>query len=264
MSVLAQICRALLVAGATAEMIVAAVEAEQVVNEKKHNERRARDAERKRKSRAASAVSPGRAVTARTSGAPAESEQAIATKKDTQRRRSRAASSMSRGQPVTPSPTLSPSTPPSITTPPVGGDGGVRARDGVISTQAIELADEVMAILGVDRESVPPAWCGAAMWLSAGIATGWRPELVRLAAQRVAAARRREGPPGSYRYLEKPILHEHQEAARPVPPAPPDLPLMSTVEKDNEQHRKDHSRRPSKGVGFAAYALRLATSNDAG
>jgi hypothetical protein len=127
-------------------MIVAAVEAEQAVNETKINERRARDAERKRRSRAASA--------------------------------------MSRGQPVTPSPSLSPSTPPSITTPPVGGDGRAGARDGVVSTQAIELADEVMAILGVDREFVPPrmVWGGDVAvgwyrrWLAAAACPPSRPE----------------------------------------------------------------------------------------
>src|SRR5262245_35038163 len=61
-SALPEICRALLVAGASAEMIVAAVEAEHAVDEQKIIARRARDTERKRLSRAASAMSRGQSV----------------------------------------------------------------------------------------------------------------------------------------------------------------------------------------------------------
>jgi hypothetical protein len=117
------------------------------------------------------------------------------------------------------SPTL-----PSLTTPPPndGGGGGARAseHDGSISRQAHELANDVLAIVGIDRRFVPPGWCGLAMWLSAGLASKWQPELVKVAAQRVAAARQRGGPPNSYRYLEQPIVREHEQAARPIKPAP--------------------------------------------
>lgn len=99
-----------------------------------------------------------------------------------------------------------------------GGDGGdVRATEPLVSNAAFDLADEAMTILGIDLSFVPPAWCGFAMWLQGGLTSGWQPELVRLAARKVAAARRREGPPHSFRYLGKPIVREHELAALPVP-----------------------------------------------
>ena len=77
-----------------------------------------------------------------------------------------------------------------------------------------------MQALGIDLEFVPPGWCGAAMWLQAGLNSGWRPELVRLAVDRVRA-RKNYQLPFSYRYLSQPIAREHQLMAERSLPTPP-------------------------------------------
>lgn len=103
-----------------------------------------------------------------------------------------------------------------------GGDSSARAREALISEEAYRLANDVMQILGIDPDFVPPGWCGAPHWFHFGLASGWRPDLVRIAAARVRARRHYE-PPFSFRYLCKPIQREHELAAiapLPLPPVP--------------------------------------------
>jgi hypothetical protein len=112
------------------------------------------------------------------------------------------------------------------------GDGGnARAREPLISEQAIQLADDVMLILGIDTKFVPPGWCGAAMWLQAGLNSGWRPEIVRIAAAKIRA-RRNYQPPFSYRYLGPPITREHELMAEPG------LPFSPMVVSKEPRHAK--------------------------
>jgi hypothetical protein len=86
--------------------------------------------------------------------------------------------------------------------------------------EAAALAQDVFVLVGIDLEFVPPLWCGLAMFLQAGLAGGWKPDVVRLAVRKVMAQRRQDGAPTSFRYFEKPITREHELAARPVPPVP--------------------------------------------
>ena len=126
------------------------------------------------------------------------------------------------GHDGTPPPSSFPPTPP-LTTPTPLDDTYVRdarARDPDLSIRekAAVLASEVMTILGIDEEFIPPGWCGAPMWFEAGLRSGWKPEIVRIAAQRVAKTKR-DGPPTTFRYLGKPIAKEHALAAAPIPTA---------------------------------------------
>ena len=94
------------------------------------------------------------------------------------------------------------------------GGGGGRAPEAIddLSTLAIELADEVSLILGIGTgPDTPYGWCGAAMWFQAGLTSGWNPEVVRIAARKIASGKR-DGPPSTFRYLEKPITREHELA----------------------------------------------------
>jgi hypothetical protein len=98
-------------------------------------------------------------------------------------------------------------------------DGGGDARETpLVSPEAISLADEVMTVLGIDLEFIPPGWCGAAMRLHAGLASGWHRDIVLMAVRKVAA-RPRAGPIDNFAYLEKPIAREHALAAQPIPVA---------------------------------------------
>lgn len=127
----------------------------------------------------------------------------------------------------------------------VGGGTCVDARareypsDKTIREESRVLADEVMQILGIDTEFIPPGWCGAPLWFEQGLRSGWKPEIVRIAAQRVAKTKK-DGPPDGYRYLGKPIAREHKLAEAPIPSVSPvgginarqdqrELPLLRSV-----------------------------------
>lgn len=81
---------------------------------------------------------------------------------------------------------------------------------------ARELADELYTIFGFAPDFVPPAWMGLTHWLEAGLRGGWKSDLVRLAARKVAA-RRKGTPPTNFRYLGPAIVDEHALAAAPPP-----------------------------------------------
>jgi hypothetical protein len=107
-----------------------------------------------------------------------------------------------------------------------------RAREPLISDLAGQLADEIMRTLGIDLEFVPPGWCGAALWLQTGLNVGWRPEIVRVAVDRVRA-RKSYKLPSTYRYLNQPILDEHKMAEQ--------LPMsISSREVHHAEKTADH------------------------
>ena len=91
------------------------------------------------------------------------------------------------------------------------------ADDDALRARAGELAEQVYDIFGFDRDFIPPAWMGMQAWLEAGVRSGWKPDLVRLAARKVAA-RKKGGPPHNFRYLGPAIVQEHELAAAPPPP----------------------------------------------
>lgn len=133
-----------------------------------------------------------------------------------------------------------------------GGDSArAPARDSIISDQAFALANEVMRTLDIDPKFIPPGWCGAAMWLQAGLSSGWNPELVRIAAARLRA-RRNFRQPYTYRYLLQPIVREHELASEPSLPVPPMS--VSRPEVPDAQAPADwRSRRDAQHAAFAEF-----------
>lgn len=133
----------------------------------------------------------------------------------------------------------------------VVGDGKTRAREAMISPEAFALADDVMRILGIDVEFVPPGWCGAPMWLQAGLNSGWRPEIVRVAVAKVRA-RPRFQPPYSFRYLAKPITREHEIWAEPALPVSPVI--VSNQDHSHAKAAASTDWRASRDAFRAAHA----------
>jgi hypothetical protein len=100
-----------------------------------------------------------------------------------------------------------------------GGGGSARASpNGLISTEACNLADEVMAIAGLDpadRMATPPGWCGAAARVETWLAH-WSRETI-LAGVRAGMAKKRDGPPETPRYFERAIARSHLQLTAPIP-----------------------------------------------
>lgn len=112
-----------------------------------------------------------------------------------------------------------------------GGGGDARARAKPDKTdlgkpsdqlspaaQARSLAAEIAAIAGYpDPQLWPPGWCGAPLRVQAWLAEpGWTPEII-LAACREVMARKRDGPPDSVSYFERPIARAVARSRAPLP-----------------------------------------------
>lgn len=102
------------------------------------------------------------------------------------------------------------------------GGGGTRATPLVlISPEAISIADEVAVIAGLDpsdRQATPPGWCGAAARVETWLAH-WPRETI-LAGARAGMSGKRDGPPQSPRYFEKPVARVHLQLSAPIPLIP--------------------------------------------
>lgn len=72
----------------------------------------------------------------------------------------------------------------------------------LVSPEALELADELAVICGHKLEFVPPAWCGAGIWVQKCLGEGWTPDEMREGTRGVVARGRKVD---SFRYLEKPL-----------------------------------------------------------
>jgi uncharacterized protein YdaU (DUF1376 family) len=96
-----------------------------------------------------------------------------------------------------------------------GEDAG--ARPPLVSPEASRIADEVARLSGIGEPlDWPPGWCGAPMRVQAWLAQGWT-EAPILAAVRGAIAKKRDGPPHSIQYFERPIAKLIAEQAAPLP-----------------------------------------------
>jgi hypothetical protein len=111
--------------------------------------------------------------------------------------------------------------------------------DASMHARVRELAEQVYDIFGFDREFIPPAWMGMQAWLEAGLRSGWKPDIVRLAARKVAA-KKKGGPPHNFRYLGPAIVQEHELAAAPPPAS--NAAIHRLAEKDNARTVHDVAR----------------------
>jgi hypothetical protein len=121
----------------------------------------------------------------------------------------------------------------------VGDGGDARARE------AIDIANEIARICGLDIRFLPPVWVrkGHGERVKTWLASGWQREII-IATVRATLAKKRDGPPDGITYFEKPIARAHAELAAPVPAAsdPPDpqrrLTVITNVEnRDGQAHR---------------------------
>lgn len=144
-----------------------------------------------------------------------------------------------------------------------GAESRARAREETfeISEQATQLADEIMLTFGIDIKFIPPGWCGAPMWLQAGLNSGWRPELVRITAAKLKA-RKNFQVPYSFRYLGQPIQREHELFAEPHLPITPVIAAKNN-EVDNVQKTSVAADWKQSRDGFRAARAKFKAGLDA-
>lgn len=100
-----------------------------------------------------------------------------------------------------------------------GGGGSARATPLVlISPEAFEIAAKMGEIVGIEPVETPPGWCGAAARVQTWLAH-WSRETI-LAGVRAGMSGKRDGPPETPRYFEKPIARIHLQLNAPIPIVP--------------------------------------------
>ena len=142
-----------------------------------------------------------------------------------------------------------------------GAESRAREETFKISEQATQLADEIMLTFGIDIKFIPPGWYGAPMWLQAGLNSGWRPELVRIAAAKLRG-RRNFQVPYSFRYLGPPIQREHELFAEPHLPTTPVIASQNN-EVDNVQKTGVAADWKQSRDGFRAARAKFKAGLDA-
>lgn len=126
------------------------------------------------------------------------------------------------------------------------GDGGERAP----ISQAVEIATDIAVICGHDPKFLPPEWAGAAMRVGQWLNSGWPPAAI-IAACQETMARKRDGPPSTINYFEKPIAKFIARQAKPVPKV--------EIVKGETLHVVQGSSGQNSGRDLTAAARRLAS-----
>jgi hypothetical protein len=99
----------------------------------------------------------------------------------------------------------------------IDDDGGdARAREPLVPDEAVDLADQIAVISGIDPTHPPPAWCGAAMHVAKWLREGWPKEIILVGVQS-AMARKQDGPPYSVKFFERAIASEIARQNAPLP-----------------------------------------------
>jgi hypothetical protein len=113
-------------------------------------------------------------------------------------------------------------------------DDVTRARGGLISPEAFEIADALEKACGYDLpEEIPPGWCGAAMWVQKCLSDGWIGAVMIDAAR--ATALRAKSPIMCFKYLEKPLAQAMAEHKAPLPQVEIRQPEKLTVIANGKQ-----------------------------
>jgi hypothetical protein len=82
---------------------------------------------------------------------------------------------------------------------------------------AFLIADEVGKLCGYQTpHDWPPGFCGAPHRVQMWVSEGWRRDII-LSAVKESLSRKRDGPPDSINYFEKPIARAHAKASAPIP-----------------------------------------------
>jgi hypothetical protein len=256
--------KAMVAAGATAEMVIAALEAAQANADAVAKARQKKDAARKRKERA-SKTSSGHRVTSR--DIADENEGLVGSASSaTQDVASEAAGADPPG--AIPPKEKSPHTP--LKEKDLGGGARARARGLQISKEAFAFADELAGIAGYDDlKNLPARWMNdqPAVRIQMMFDAGWVIDVMRETA--IAAIRKkRDGPPFSVKYFE-PIFARAHAPQLPLPAAQIVKPTGST-EAFYAQATPDRPAtgwQASRDRGRAAHAelkARIAASDGGG
>lgn len=88
---------------------------------------------------------------------------------------------------------------------------------GILHPATEDVVREIEPALKIDRDFVPPEWMGARYRISAGLSSGWQPDIVVSSVKRQAA--RKQSPPLNFSYYERGIAEDHARAVAPVPEA---------------------------------------------
>jgi hypothetical protein len=132
-------------------------------------------------------------------------------------------------------PTAESASPPeSSVEPPAPNISPTDAENGLITPQAIALADEIATAVGYELDSVPMQWCGAASRVQVWLNQNWPAPFI-LPCVKAQMARKRDGPPVTINYFEPGLAKAMARAEAPVPNV---VPIT-----DAKQVR--HGRQPS-------------------
>lgn len=125
------------------------------------------------------------------------------------------------------------------------------AQSGLITPQAMQMADDIAVVAGHDLKFVPPSWCGAASRVQMWLNHGWPAPLIFESAK-AQMHRKRDGPPGSIQYFEKGIATAIARG---------DVPLPTVVPFPSETIQVRHGKTSSS---ITAAADRLIAELEAG
>ncbi len=93
-----------------------------------------------------------------------------------------------------------------------------RAREPLISREAIETAEAIASIAGYpDPEAWPPGWCGAPMRVDAYLRQGYHPQHLLVGARAVMAGKSVDFKPWSIDYFARAFADARGRAEAPVP-----------------------------------------------
>lgn len=125
---------------------------------------------------------------------------------------------------------------------------------GLVSPEALILAEKLLVIAGHSPSFWPPGWCGAGMRVQTWLDQGWKPEII-VAAVTSASARKRGSPANSVQFFEKAIAEEVARQAAPLPVVEVREAEKLTVthgrSKETRQSLPDAARRLAEnGISF--------------
>lgn len=114
----------------------------------------------------------------------------------------------------------------------------------LLSDSAFEIAAELGRGCGFKEPlDWPPSWAGAPMRVQTWLNSGWRKDEI-LAASQEALAKKRDGPPSSINYFEKPIASFIAKQSAPLPEVKiQEREIISVVRQDAKSRSKDDFRR---------------------
>lgn len=137
-------------------------------------------------------------------------------------------------------------------------DGGGVARASLLSPECFEIAREVGKLCGyAEPADWPPKWQSAHYRIQTWLGGGWSRENI-IAAVTETMAGKRDGPPSSINYFDKPIAQFIARRNAPLPQVKPNQPEVidgKTPTATGWQQSRDNWRRTAAEFGAAVDAI---------